>query len=193
MTVNTIVQPTSSGRLSETIECGATRDDEDVCEDQEVVCRAEAPLCNIPKRNFTRCIVRPYHGNNCVKWDPSSASVPFQKPAQNGGDTMPDKERCNQLLNDSMDQYDDIEPEQIKRFFDATLVETFNDPQRDVKSPEKFIPPEADTKVEVISKNGSKNVESKEEPCPDLPDSGEGVLPRTGKNTRTKYLSLIHI
>ena len=100
---------------------------------------------------------------------------------------MPDKERHNRLLNDSMDQYDDIEPEQIKRFFDATLVETFNDPQRDEKSPETFIPPEADTKVEVISKNGSKNVESKEEPCSDLPDSGEGVPPRTGKNTRTKY------
>ena len=110
VTVNTIVRPTPYGRLSETIKCGANRDDEDVCEDQEVVCRAEAPLCNIPKRNFSRSIVRPYHGNNRVKWDPSFASVPFQKPAPNGGDTMSDKERRNRLLNDSMDQYDDLEP-----------------------------------------------------------------------------------
>ena len=47
--------------------------------------------------------------------------------------------------------------------------------QHDVKYPETFIPPETDTKVEVIGKNGSRNVESKEEPCPDVPDSGEDL------------------
>ena len=60
-------------------------------------------------------------------------------------------------------------------------------PQRDVKYQETFIPPETDAKVEVIGKNGSMNVE---EPCPDVPDSGEDLpdlLPRTGGDTRTKY------
>ena len=63
-------------------------------------------------------------------------------------------------------------------------------PQRDVKYHETFIPPETDTKVELIGKNESRNVESTEEPCPDVSDAGEDVpdlLPRTGGDTRTKY------
>ena len=71
------------------------------------------------KRLMSQSVVRPYQGNHRVKWDPSFANTPFKNTARNGGDLMPDKATRDTFLHNSMDKYDQQEPEPTEHFFNA--------------------------------------------------------------------------
>ena len=69
------------------------------------------------KMALTRSVVRPFTGNHRVRWDPLFADTPDKTTAQCGGDTMPSSSEREELLKNSMDEYDhdepDVEPETI--------------------------------------------------------------------------------
>ena len=75
---------------------------------------------------LARSVVRPYHSNHRVKWDPALAEKELRHTARNGGDIMPSKALRDQQLADSMDEYDKLVPEPEERYFDARKDEQPN-------------------------------------------------------------------
>ena len=61
------------------------------------------------KRVLARSVVRPYFRNLRAKWDPQLTKDPIKHTAHNGGDVMPTKELRKQLLDQSLDVYDELE------------------------------------------------------------------------------------
>ena len=63
------------------------------------------------KRLLARSVVRPFHSNMRVKWDPAFEKAPIKQTAKSGGDVCPDKQTRELLLDSSMDRHDLDEPD----------------------------------------------------------------------------------
>ena len=65
------------------------------------------------KQLLARSVVRPFHANRRVKWDPEFTKSTPKHTAQHGGDIMPSKEHIESMLNRVMDKHDKDEPDPI--------------------------------------------------------------------------------
>ena len=71
------------------------------------------------KRLLARSVVRPFHQNHRVHWDPAFATKPLRRTAQHGGDVKPTRAEIDNAMSTSMDKYDEDEPEPEPRYFDC--------------------------------------------------------------------------
>ena len=58
------------------------------------------------KQVVARSVVRPFHRNRRVKWDPPFARTQVRTTAQHGGDVKPKGEKISKMLSNSEDKYD---------------------------------------------------------------------------------------
>ena len=143
------------------------------------------------KKLVARSVVRPFNKNKRVRWDPVFATTPLRETAQNGGDILPSKAKREKLLSNSMDKYDQDEPDPEEHFFDSqqeileedhplvkhVLKDTYVDPGIDPSKPPTVPIKEQD------SYKGTSLLRYSNKPQPMHPDI---QLPKKEKKTPQK-------